>query len=226
MNEPQHDEQAFEAYLRGESTLSHLYRQTMASQPPAALDAAVLTAARQAVYLHPQRVWWRRWIVPVSVAAVVVLSLSMVTWWWEEISTGLTDARHPNPAQTHAPAAPQAPQDLQPAREPTPHTPMAPVMPTPPSETRAPHRQDSYRHSESDRRQRASGFAEEPVSTEQREEKKVGGQEESPLPPEEWLQQIATLRRQGQIAEAEASLAAFKRQYPSYPLEKWKGEER
>jgi hypothetical protein len=42
--------------------------------------------------------------------------------------------------------------------------------------------------------------------------------DEERLPPEAWLQQIATLRQQGKIAAAEASLAAFKRRYPHYLL--------
>ncbi len=38
-------------------------------------------------------------------------------------------------------------------------------------------------------------------------------------PPEEWLAAIAELRRQGRTAEADASLAEFRRRYPNYPLE-------
>ena len=37
--------------------------------------------------------------------------------------------------------------------------------------------------------------------------------------PEDWLAAIAELRRQGQAAEAEASLAAFRQRYPDYRLE-------
>lgn len=35
--------------------------------------------------------------------------------------------------------------------------------------------------------------------------------------PEEWLTWIAELRRRGQMVEADASLAEFRRQYPDYP---------
>jgi hypothetical protein len=34
--------------------------------------------------------------------------------------------------------------------------------------------------------------------------------------PEEWLAEIAELRRQGRTVEAEASLAEFRRRYPDY----------
>lgn len=38
--------------------------------------------------------------------------------------------------------------------------------------------------------------------------------------PERWLQEIAELRRQGRIVEADASLAEFRRRYPDHPLDK------
>lgn len=36
--------------------------------------------------------------------------------------------------------------------------------------------------------------------------------------PEAWLERITELRRQGQTAQAEASLRAFRERYPDYPL--------
>jgi hypothetical protein len=41
--------------------------------------------------------------------------------------------------------------------------------------------------------------------------------------PEEWLADIAELRRQGRIAEAEASLAKFRRRYSDYRQPIWEG---
>jgi hypothetical protein len=38
--------------------------------------------------------------------------------------------------------------------------------------------------------------------------------------PEEWLEDIERLRREGRDAEAEASLSAFRRRYPDYLVEK------
>jgi len=37
--------------------------------------------------------------------------------------------------------------------------------------------------------------------------------------PEQWLKEIAELRRRGRTAEADASLAEFRRRYPAYPLD-------
>lgn len=38
--------------------------------------------------------------------------------------------------------------------------------------------------------------------------------------PTEWLAEIARLRQQGRMVEADASLAEFRRQYPDYPVDK------
>lgn len=46
--------------------------------PPEALDAAILAASRRAVGAGPRRGPLRRWALPVSIAAVVVLTMSLV----------------------------------------------------------------------------------------------------------------------------------------------------
>jgi len=40
------------------------------------------------------------------------------------------------------------------------------------------------------------------------------------LSPKEWIAEIKKLRQAGKLAEAEASLKAFKQRYPNYPVEK------
>ncbi|MBL8250454.1 MAG: hypothetical protein JNK31_02170 [Candidatus Competibacter sp.] len=37
--------------------------------------------------------------------------------------------------------------------------------------------------------------------------------------PEQWLEDINQLRRQGRTAEADARLAEFRRRYPDHPLD-------
>ena len=49
------------------------------------------------------------------------------------------------------------------------------------------------------------------------EDKTVVRQLKAERSPEEWLAEIAEWRRQGRTAEAEASLAEFRRRYPDYP---------
>lgn len=69
-----------------DAALDRLYRAAGHETPPARLDEAILAAARREVRARPQSVTsgLRRWRVPVSIAAVVVLSVSLVTLVKEE----------------------------------------------------------------------------------------------------------------------------------------------
>ena len=65
--------------------LDGLYRDASRETPPPHLDAAILPAARREVGARPRPLSaLRRWRVPVSIAAVVVLSVSLVTLVREE----------------------------------------------------------------------------------------------------------------------------------------------
>ena len=56
--------------------LSRLYRESAAGEPPPALDAVILAAARAAVApAPPRRPGWRAWMLPTSLAATVVLTV-------------------------------------------------------------------------------------------------------------------------------------------------------
>ena len=86
--------------------LSRLYREVAPGEPPARLDDAILAAAkREAVRATPrrERPWWRRWTVPVSVAALVVLSVSL------SLLVSREQERVEIPAPAAAPAVPQCP---------------------------------------------------------------------------------------------------------------------
>lgn len=94
--------------------LDVLYRDAPREAPPSHLDAAILAAARREVGARPRALSaLRRWRVPVSIAAVVVLSMSLVTLVKEEEGYGplLGDARSP----AEAPAARMAQSLEQPA---------------------------------------------------------------------------------------------------------------
>jgi len=66
--------------------LERLYREAASEAPPAHLDAAILAAARRDVGARPRSLSTalRRWQVPVSIAAVVVVGVSLVTLMMEE----------------------------------------------------------------------------------------------------------------------------------------------
>lgn len=63
--------------LLAEAALGRAYREAATELPPLALDARILAAAERAVQPSPQR-FGRRWAVPLSVAAVVMLSVGVV----------------------------------------------------------------------------------------------------------------------------------------------------
>lgn len=66
----------------GDPQLAGLYRTAAGENPPQSLDAAIQAAARRAVGARPQAAgasWLRAWRVPLSIAAVLVMSVSMVT---------------------------------------------------------------------------------------------------------------------------------------------------
>jgi len=70
-----------------DAKLAALYRAAAREEPPPALDDAIRAAARRAVASRPQRVitsFIRAWRVPLSIAAVMVLTVSLVTIMREE----------------------------------------------------------------------------------------------------------------------------------------------
>jgi hypothetical protein len=101
--------------LPGEEALARSYRRAAREAPPAALDAKILAHARQAVEPAPARsALARRWAVPVSVAALVVLSLTVVLQFTPQDPLDYYDAaprvEAPAPARetAEAPAKPKS----------------------------------------------------------------------------------------------------------------------
>ena len=93
--------------------LDRVYRAGVREEPPAHLDAVILAAARREVGARPRALTsrLRAWRVPVSIAAVVVLSVSLVTVVREEGGGKLEQPtamfEYSKPAET-APAPPAA----------------------------------------------------------------------------------------------------------------------
>ena len=93
--------------------LERLYREAAHEAPPAHLDAAILAAARREVGARPRSIALalRRWHVPVSVAAVVVVSVTLVILVREE-EVAERSMQAPVPAaatRSERDAAPQTP---------------------------------------------------------------------------------------------------------------------
>ncbi len=86
MSQDKH-EQDFEEYLQGETALSSRYQQSSSEQVPEHLDDAILAASRRAVQSKPKPVFSpfsSNWQVPLSLAAVLVLSVTVIVTIQEE----------------------------------------------------------------------------------------------------------------------------------------------
>lgn len=72
--------QDFEVYLARGSNLSQRYRDEATEKPSQALDSTILTASRRtpvSTAIAEPRSWFKRWRVPLSIAAVMLLSLGV-----------------------------------------------------------------------------------------------------------------------------------------------------
>ncbi len=107
--------------MEHDATLAAAYRAAAGEQPPAHLDAAIRAAARREAGAGPQLMSrLRAWRVPVSLAAVVVLSVTVVLMVREEGGDRLEPAASrvaPAPA-VEQPVAQTAPRPAAPAMPP------------------------------------------------------------------------------------------------------------
>ncbi|MDP1537540.1 MAG: hypothetical protein Q8L95_10195 [Burkholderiales bacterium] len=87
--------------------LAAIYRAAADAAPPAHLDDAVRAAARREVAAAPRRHGFRRWSVPISLAAVIVLSVTVVTMMREQGADRLETMTLPQPVEIPAVTAPR-----------------------------------------------------------------------------------------------------------------------
>ena len=93
--------------------LAKRYREAANESPPVRLDAAIRAAARREAGAGPRPLSrFRAWRVPVSLAAVLVLSATMVLMMREEGADRLETAVDPVPPRAVAPERPAEPQAL------------------------------------------------------------------------------------------------------------------
>jgi len=228
MNEDFRDEQ-----------LSRLYREADRIEPPRALDAAILAAAREAVKpAPPRRAWWQAWTLPMGVAATVVLTVTLTLMVQQEQERPMSEA----PPTQGAPAT--APQEKPDAAADLAGKPAAPreakqeavkreaegpaVDPAPAPETAAPAGAVASRApmAESAKsvaparpaavmRQQAAPAAD---AVESRAKSAPLRKEAVGAAPAQWLEDIREMKKQGKEKEAAEALAEFRKAYPDYRL--------
>jgi hypothetical protein len=196
--------------------VSAAYRGLGREEPPAGLDAAILAAARR-----PRR----RWAVPVSIAAVVVLAVGVtlrVQLEQPEESQPVAMA----PRVLEAPATPpDVPSEAKRERRavaaaPAPTQRQAPAGGSATTGVRG----TDIRLGAADEapRQEVQGTIAPAAPAAGRLDygtvaigAKIAGKPET---PEEWLERIARLRAEGKDREADENLAEFKRRHPDYQI--------
>ena len=208
--------------------LSRLYRETADAAPPEALDRAILAAARAGVAPPRRRAGWRSWTVPMSVAATVVLTVTLTLMVQEEqeplVPEAAPAADVPRASvgvpQKKADAAadlavkPAAPREAKqeavkretegPAVAPAPRAPMAESV-----ESVAPARPAAVM------RQQAAPAAD---AVESRAKSAPLRKETVGAAPAQWLEDIREMKKQGKEKEAAEALAEFRKAYPDYRL--------
>jgi len=228
MNEDFRDEQ-----------LSRLYREADRIEPPRALDAAILAAAREAVKpAPPRRAWWQAWTLPMGVAATVVLTVTLTLMVQQEQERPMSEA----PPTQGAPAT--APQEKPDAAADLAVKPAAPreakqeavkreaegpaVAPAPAPETAAPAGAGAPRAPMAESaesvaparpaavmRQQAAPAAD---AVESRAKSAPLRKEAVGAAPAQWLEDIREMKKQGKEKEAAEALAEFRKAYPDYRL--------
>jgi len=202
------------------------YRELGGEEPPQALDDAILAASRRSVWP-----WSRRWAVPFSIAAVLVLSVTVTLRMQHEqpgIESPVPQAKQKEETAP-APAAPApvaeaqsrttaVPQKSKPAarKEPEPfataaqdkvaadRTSAPAAAPSPAPLENLASRRDAARSTESSA---AGVMAQAPAAKPALADT-----------PERELERIAGLRHLGMHDEADKALAEFRKRYPDYVI--------
>lgn len=214
----------------GDDKLARLYRALPKEEPPEALDAAILAAARRAAS-PPSLV--RRWAVPVSVAAMLVIALGITLEMQHEvpgIEAPATQAPAPQaPAQLQAPAPPEAPKPVEakPEREKRAAKPERAERAAKPAPEAASAISPSANSNVAAQPTRAAPAA-APAAAPQALERATRARSSSDMSatkraiatdPASALEAVAKLREAGRGEEADRALDEFRRRYPDYRID-------
>jgi hypothetical protein len=198
-----------------EQKISQRYRELPREEPPPHLDDAILAAARRATASRPAPLvaptGRRRWYFPVAAAAIIVLAVAVtvhVERQERDFEVAETAAKDAAPATSDQPVLAQKPaaEEALAKREAR----QAPAAPPAAAGVRESARADAASSLEAPPEARAAMRAERMV------EQKIAGL--AAASPEQWLQGIADLKRQGRDEEADKQLAEFRKRYPDYRI--------
>ena len=226
--------------------ISRRYRELSREEPPRHLDEAILVAARRAAETRPAPLvvpsGRLRWYFPLAAAAIIVLAVAVTVHVEREQpdpEAVVSSAPVEQVAPARAPAEP--PRTFTPDPKPAPTRDQAAAAPADSRELRA--LREAEPPADLQKAQKAPASSAIPPAAAPAQppaHDAVGGIREAPQPraalrsraeattgavsgfatasPEQWLQGIADLKRQGRDDEAEKQLAEFRKRYPDYRI--------
>ncbi|MCG6887180.1 MAG: hypothetical protein LJE74_08225 [Proteobacteria bacterium] len=187
--------------------ISQTYQGLDKPTPPAGLDDRILAAARREVGAGPRKASFsRRWAVPISAAAVLVLSVSLITLQYSRQSPDERTA--PQPATVIAPqSVPLSKEQQTGDRAKTEEAPQ------------------TYRELAPDRASQPADnmLGEEEVTPAVQKEKRIAPVQRQDaaerLSANQQIEQIKQLLSEGKKKEAIAAFESFRQRYPDYKLD-------
>ena len=203
-----------------DAKVSARYRELAREEPPRHVDDAILAAARRATTSRPAPLvapsGRRRWYVPVAAAAIIVLAVAVTVHVERQQPDFEVAEQQAAPVQTPVtePAPKRdssAPTELQKSQTSS----SQPAAPAPKSGEPLAGLRESQRSDTAPSAAQARPEARAMRSERAAEQKVIGLVAAS---PEQWLQGIADLKRQGRNEEAEDQLAEFRKRYPDYRI--------
>lgn len=208
-----------------DTELGALYRAATRETPSAGLDARILAAARDAATpsreLAPTPLptsWVQRWRIPVALAATVLMTSTLTLLVREHDIDGVESVvPKPAPTERRAKAAPSEREAKAAPSERKSETASPAAQPAPRQADAGPERAaPSDAESSAGAAEMQSAPATARASAESASRSMLSDKLERR--PQQWLEEIRQLRRQGRAADAEARLAEFRKRYPQFPL--------
>ena len=203
-----------------DAKVSARYRELAREEPPRDVDVAILAAARRATASRPAPLvapsGRRRWYVPVAAAAIIVLAVAVTVHVERQQPDFEVAEQQAAPVQTPVtePAPKRdssAPTELQKSQTSS----SQPAAPAPKSAEPLAGLRESQRSDTAPSAAQARPEARAMRSERGAEQKLIGLAAAS---PEQWLQGIVDLKRQGRDEEAEKQLGDFRKRYPDYRI--------
>lgn len=242
MSPKEPEDRALDRYLQGDSTLSKIYKLRTVEMPPAELDAAILAEARQAAATQAgkqRNQALQRWMIPASLAAVLVLAVGLATFVFEKGGVPLAPKPLRSEGSLEQRQHPSKVLDRQTPlqQQETTRKPMGGAVDElirrresepPQSNVTAPAPAGSRGEQPTTSAPADAALLKEQAKHEQRPVDKAseadqtapaGAMAPKDLTPQEWLRHIVELRKQGKLNEAQSSFAEFRRRYPDYPAD-------